>query len=371
MTAGFTIYHKDNNTSARTGKITTPHGDIETPVFIPVGTVGTVKTMTPDELIDLGVEVIIGNAYHLYLRPGHNLIREIGGIQKFISWKRPMLTDSGGFQVFSQSRLCKVTDDGVSFRSPFDGSLHFFSPQVSIDIQEKLGADIIMVFDECIPYPSPYDYAKISLERTIRWAKECKGYFNNNRHQSLYGIVQGGFYKDLRERCSLELVNMGFDGYAIGGLCVGETKEMMYEVIYDILPFLPEDSPRYLMGVGLPEDMIEGVIQGVDLFDCVMPTRHARTGYLFTRAGRIMIKNARYIRDELPLDPECSCYTCQNFSRSYLRHLFLSKEILGIRLNTIHNLHYYMTLMKDIRNAIRENRMISFKKEFYRSKENA
>lgn len=363
----FSIEKKDNATPARIGRIETSHGDIQTPAFIPVGTVGSVKTLTPKELLDLGVRLIIGNAYHLYLRPGHKLVEELGGLHQFISWDRPILTDSGGFQIFSMGDLTRVDDDGVRFQSHLDGSYHVFSPEVSIEIQEALGADIIMTFDECLKYPSTHDYTGISVERTTRWAERCRK-AHKRKDQALFGIIQGGFFKDLRERSARDIVEIGFDGYAIGGLSVGETRDMMLEQTDLVTAFIPYDKPRYLMGVGTPEDIVEGVIRGIDLFDCVMPTRHARTGYLFTSTGRLIIKNARYAKDERPIDPECGCYTCRNFSRAYLRHLFISKEILAPRLNTIHNIYYYMGLMDSLHRAIEGGGMSKFREDFYLSR---
>jgi queuine tRNA-ribosyltransferase len=348
----------------------TNHGDVTTPAFMPVGTAGSVKAMTPAELIDLGVEMILGNAYHLYLRPGSNTVAELGGLHRFMSWDRPILTDSGGYQVLSHAKLRKVTEEGVSFQSHLDGSLHFISPEKAIEIQEDLGADIMMVFDECIPYPVSYDDARISLERTSRWAERCKD-SKRRADQSLFGVVQGGFFKDLRERGAQDLLRLEMDGYALGGLCVGETKEMRLEVLDAVLPILPETRPRYLMGVGTPEDLVEGVLRGTDLFDCVMPTRHARTGQLFTSFGRVIIKNARYAKDEGPVDPSCGCYTCLHFSRAYLHYLFAVGEILSARLNTIHNLWYYLSLMKELRQAILKGGLKEFREQFYAMKENA
>ena len=364
----FIILRQDTETSARLGRISTAHGEVTTPAFLPVGTAGSVKAMTPAELVDLGVEMILGNAYHLYLRPGSKVVAELGGLHRFISWKRAILTDSGGYQVLSHAKLRKVTDEGVSFQSHLDGSLHYISPEKSIEIQEDLGADIIMAFDECIQYPASYDHARDSLERTLRWAERCRK-CQRRTDQALFGIIQGGFFRDLRERGAKDLLRLGFEGFALGGLSVGETKEMMVEVLDTVLPILPVEKPRYLMGVGTPEDLVEGVIRGADLFDCVMPTRHARTGCLFTSFGRVIIKNAQYVRDEGPLDPNCSCYTCLNFSRAYLRYLFLAGEILSARLNTIHNLSYYLTLMRDLRQAIMEGRVVEFRERFYSLRE--
>lgn len=364
----FVILKKDIKTAARVGKIYTDHGEVTTPAFLPVGTAGSVKAMTPSELVELGVEMILGNAYHLYLRPGSRAVGELGGLHRFISWPRPILTDSGGFQVFSQARLRKVSEEGVTFQSHLDGSLHFISPEKAIEIQEELGADIIMVFDECIPYPASYEEAHDALERTLRWAKRCRD-SHGRTNQGLFGIVQGGFFEDLREQATQELLAMGFDGYALGGLSVGETPQMRMQVLDRVLPLLPVERPRYLMGIGTPEDLVEGVMRGTDLFDCVMPTRHARTGYLFTSFGRLIIKNAQYAKDQGPVDPQCDCYTCRNFSRAYLRYLFMAGEILAVRLNTIHNLWYYFSLMKNLRKAIAEDRMLEFREAFYAIRE--
>jgi queuine tRNA-ribosyltransferase len=360
----FTILKKDDKTGARIGRLSTGNGEVSTPAFLPVGTAGSVKAMTPKELVELGVEMILGNAYHLYLRPGSKVVAELGGLHRFISWSRPILTDSGGFQIFSHAKLRKVTDEGVTFQSHLDGSYHFISPEKAIEIQEDLGADIIMTLDECIPYPASYAEAQDALERTQQWSERCKQ-FHRRTDQALFGIVQGGFFMDLREKGAKDLVRLGFDGYALGGLSVGETPQTRREVLSRILPMLPEDRPRYLMGIGTPEDLVEGVIRGADLFDCVMPTRHARTGFLFTSSGRVIIKNAQYAKDERPVDPDCDCYTCRNFSRAYLRYLYLAGEILSARLNTIHNLWYYLSLMKDLRQAVIENRVTEFRERFY------
>lgn len=361
----FTIQATETETRARCGRLETPHGSIRTPVFMPVGTAGTVKTLTPDELKILGADIILGNAYHLYLRPGHKLIAELGGLHRFISWDRPILTDSGGYQVFSLAELCKVTDEGAAFQSHLDGSLHFFSPESVIEIQEALGADMIMTLDECLPYPSSPEATHAALDRTIQWARRCRQ-AHKRPDQILFGIIQGGFYPELRREATVRMIELEFEGYALGGLSVGETQAMMMEVVDQVVPLLPEDRPRYLMGVGMPEDLLEGVIRGIDMFDCVIPTRHARTGWLFTSFGRVVIKNAQYARDESPIDPACDCYTCRHFSRAYLRHLFMAQEILALRLNTIHNLHYYLRLMETIRLAIREGRLMQYREEFYR-----
>ena len=364
----YTLLKGEAPAGARLGRIATPHGEVMTPAFMPVGTAGSVKGMTPQELVDLGTEMILCNAYHLYLRPGSKKVAALGGLHRFISWPGPLLTDSGGFQVFSLAGLRKVTDEGVSFQSHLDGSLCFISPEKSIEIQEELGADIIMAFDECIPYPATYDYAAESLDRTLKWAGRCLK-SRRRQDQSLFGIVQGGFFKDLRLRSAYEMLHLGFDGFAVGGLCVGETREMRQEVLEAVMPLLPRDKPRYLMGVGTPEDLVEGVLCGADLFDCVIPTRHARTGCLFTSTGRVIIKNTQYAGDENPLDPTCGCYTCRNFSRAYLRHLFMAGEILSPRLNTIHNLSYYMGLMKGLRQSVLEDRVMAFREKFYAMRE--
>ena len=361
----FTIQAREGETRARCGQLKTRHGSIQTPVFMPVGTAGTVKTLTPDELTSLGVEIILGNAYHLYLRPGHKLIAEMGGLHRFISWDRPILTDSGGYQIFSLAEMCKVTDEGAAFQSHLDGSLHFFSPESAIEIQEALGADIVMALDECLPYPSSPEATRVALERTLHWARRCRQ-SHKRPDQILFGIIQGGFYPEMRREAALRMIELGFEGYALGGLSVGETQPMMLDTVDQVVPLLPEDRPRYLMGVGMPEDLLECVIRGIDMFDCVIPTRHARTGWLFTSFGRVVIKNAQYARDESPLDPACDCYTCRHFSRAYLRHLFMAQEILALRLNTIHNLHYYLRLMEQIRLAIRGGRLMQYREEFYR-----
>jgi queuine tRNA-ribosyltransferase len=335
---------------------------------MPVGTVGAVKTLSPAEVSGTGARIILGNAFHLYLRPGHERIAKLGGLHRFMGWEGPILTDSGGYQVFSLSSLRKVSPEGVRIKSPLDGSDHFFSPEKVMEIQTALGSDILMVLDECVPYPATYDYTQESMELSIAWAKRCRAVPLNER-QALFGIVQGGFFPDLRERSAGETVGIGFDGYAVGGLSVGEEQERMLRVVDQVAPLLPEDRPRYLMGVGLPEDILEAVILGIDLFDCVMPTRHGRTGSLFTSTGRVAIKQARYAEDESPADPDCDCYTCRNFSKAYLRHLFLSGEILGLRLNTLHNLHYYGRFMKEVRQAIRENRLLAFRETYYQKQE--
>ncbi len=331
---------------------------------MPVGTRGSVKAVSPDDLESLGAEIILANTYHLYLRPGHRLIERLGGLHRFMSWNKPILTDSGGFQVYSLSPLRKITPEGVTFRSHLDGSSHFIGPEESMDIQKALGSDIVMAFDECVPYPSEYDYVKASTDLTTSWARRCRDYFFVPG-KALFGIVQGGVFPDLRERSAKEISEMGFDGYALGGLAVGEDQECRFQMIDMTVGLLPEMSPVYLMGVGSPEDLVESVLRGVDMFDCVMPTRNARNGTLFTREGRISIKNARFAEDEGPIDPECGCYTCSKFSRAYLRHLYMSGELLAYRLNTIHNLYYYTHLMGEIRKAIMEDRIAEFRRTFY------
>jgi queuine tRNA-ribosyltransferase len=345
---------------ARAGKISTNHGEINTPVFMPVGTLGTVKAMSPQELKETHAQIILGNTYHLYMRPGHELVRKAGGLHKFISWDRPMLTDSGGFQVMSLAALRKITRDGVKFRSHIDGSLHFFTPASVIRVQEALGADIIMSFDECPPYPATRDYVERSLTTTLRWAEEGLKAFTNQANQALFGIVQGGIYNDLRQQSALALMDMDFAGYSIGGLAVGEEKDDMFRITAFLNDILPQHKPRYLMGVGTPSDLLKNVANGVDMFDCVMPTRNARKGSIFTRHGKMIIKAARYKEDFRPIDEKCSCYTCTNFSRAYVRHLITMKEILGMRLATIHSLHFYQELMAMARAAIFADRYRDF-----------
>ncbi|EGD52196.1 queuine tRNA-ribosyltransferase [Thermoanaerobacter ethanolicus JW 200] len=369
-------YHlikKDSKTKARLGILETPHGIIETPVFMPVGTQATVKSMTPEELKEIGATIILSNTYHLYLRPGHKIIEKAGGLHKFMNWDRAILTDSGGFQVFSLNSLRKITEDGVEFRSHIDGSRHFFTPEKVIEIQNALGSDIMMSFDECAPYPADYDYVKKSMELTIKWAERGKRAHKNTEKQALFGIVQGGTYEDLRKECAQRLVDMDFPGYSIGGLSVGEPKNVMYDIVDLTTEYLPEDKPRYLMGVGSPDDLIEGVIRGVDMFDCVLPTRIARNGTVFTSKGKLIVRDAPYAEDFSPLDEECDCYTCRNYSRAYIRHLFKANEILAARLATLHNLYFLIKLMGKIREAIRQDRLLEFKKEFfkkyYRNKE--
>ena len=361
MAFRFDILKKDASTGARLGRIETDHGFFATPAFLPVGTQGSVKSLTPEELVEIGVEAILGNTYHLYLRPGYETIGRLGGLHTFIHWNKPILTDSGGFQIFSLGSLRKVSEEGVTFQSHLDGSSHFLTPEIVMEIQRTLGSDIAMVLDECVPYPSPYECVKASVTRTSSWAKRCLQ-VKHEKDPALFAIVQGGVHRDLREKSVQELVEMGFQGYAIGGLSVGEPKSMMLDVLGWTIPLLPENAPRYLMGVGTPEDIIDAVILGVDFFDCVLPTRNARNGTLFTSSGKISIKQSQYAEDPRPVDETCGCYTCRHYSRAYLRHLYLSKEILSSRLNTIHNLYYYMELLAGIRDAIQQGHFPDFYK---------
>jgi queuine tRNA-ribosyltransferase len=351
---------------ARAGEISTPHGNIKTPVFMPVGTQATVKTMTPEELEKIGAEIILGNTYHLYLRPTDELVAKFGGLHKFMNWDKPILTDSGGFQVFSLGSLRKITEEGVNFRSHIDGSKHFISPEKSISIQNNLGSDIMMAFDECPPGLADREYMKDSLERTTRWAKRCIEANKNSDKQGLFAIVQGGIYEDLRDQSLNELIEMDehFSGYAIGGLAVGEPREDMYRILDYITPKLPEEKPRYLMGVGEPLDMLEAVANGVDMMDCVQPSRIGRHGTVFTKYGRLVIKNASYSEDTRPLDEDCDCYVCKNYTRGYIRHLFKTGEILGQRLATYHNLYFLIKMMNNARDAILNDNFYEFKKEF-------
>lgn len=356
MAFQFEILKKEGSSKARLGRIVTRHGAITTPAFLPVGTQGTVKSLTPEELVEVGVEGILGNTYHLYLKPGHETIGRLGGLHRFIHWERPILTDSGGYQIFSLAKLRKISEDGVIFQSHIDGSEHFLTPEKVMEIQRTLGSDIAMVLDECVPYPSPHDYVKTSTRLTTRWAERCLK-ARKNDDPALFGIVQGGMYRDLREESARDLTRLDFQGYAIGGLSVGEPKSIMQDVLEWTTPLLPERGPRYLMGVGTPEDILHATLQGIDLFDCVLPTRNARNGMLFTSKGKISIKQARYAEDPKPIDESCLCYSCRHYSRAYLRHLYLANEILSSRLNTIHNIYYYMELMKEIRKAIQEGRL--------------
>ena len=349
---------------SRTGRLNFSRGIVDTPAFMPVGTYGTVKAMIPEELQSIGAQIILGNTFHLMLRPGINIIEKHKGLHNFMHWYGPILTDSGGFQVFSLANMRKMTEKGVTFQSPIDGTEIFLSPELAIEVQQKLNADIIMVLDECTAYPATHDQAKSSMQLTLRWAQRCK-VAHGSHENALFGIVQGGMYENLREQCAAELVVMDFDGYAIGGLSVGEEKQEREQILQTSLRCLPEHKPRYLMGVGKPEDIVEAVRRGIDMFDCVIPTRNARTGFLYTRFGLLRIRNSRYREDMRPLDESCGCYTCQHYSRSYLRHLDKCGEILGVRLNTIHNLYYYQTLMGELREAISQGALSEYIKEFY------
>ena len=363
----FELIKKCGKTGARLGRAHTPHGSFDTPAFMPVGTQATVKTTSPAELIELGAEIILSNTYHLSMRPGEGIVKDAGGLHSFMSWDMPILTDSGGFQVFSLANLRDIKEEGVYFRSHIDGSKYFIGPEESIKIQNALGADIIMAFDECIPYPCDYEYAKNSVDRTTRWAARCKEAHGDPGRQSLFGIVQGGVYEDLREKSVEGIVGVGFPGYAIGGLSVGEKGQDMYRMLNVVCPMLPEDKPRYLMGVGSPDYLIESVIRGIDMFDCVLPTRMGRNGTVMSSEGRLIVRDNKYARDFRPIDPRCGCYVCENFSRAYIRHLIKAGEMLGYRLTTYHNLYYLLDLMKKIRQAIVDDSLDSFIKSFYQS----
>lgn len=361
----FMEFELDSQTGrARRGRLKFPRGTVETPAFMPVGTYGTVKGMTPRDVEDIGAHIILGNTFHLMLRPGTEVIKAHGDLHDFMQWKGPILTDSGGFQVFSLGKLRKITEEGVNFKSPINGSKVFMGPEESMQVQRDLGSDIVMIFDECTPYPASVHEARDSMELSLRWAKRSKVAHGDNP-SALFGIVQGGMYENLRTESLTGLVEIGFDGYAIGGLSVGEPKEDMLRILESLTPQMPKHKPRYLMGVGKPEDLVEGVRRGVDMFDCVMPTRNARNGHLFTSEGVIKLRNAKYREDTGPLDAQCDCYTCKNFSRSYLHHLDKCNEMLGAQLNTIHNLRYYQQIMADMRNALSNNTFDAFLADFY------
>ena len=366
MSIQYSLVRQDAKTAARAGVLHTTRGDVQTPVFMPVGTCATVKTLSPDELKALGAQIILSNTYHLYLRPGHSLIAEMGGLHTFMNWDRPILTDSGGFQVFSLADLRKIREDGVEFRSHIDGSSHYFSPEKVMEIEMALGADIAMAFDECAPWPLEPRKVREAMDRTHRWAARAKAVHTHPR-QALFGIVQGGTVKELRQQSAKTLREMDFPGYGIGGLSVGEPKPLMYEMLDYTVPELPEDKPRYLMGVGSPDCLVEGVARGVDMFDCVLPTRIARNGTVLVPEGKLVIRNAEYARDPRPIQEGCGCYACQNFSRAYIRHLLKAGEVLGIRLTTIHNLYYLTHLMADIREAILDDRFEAFRQDFWRT----
>ena len=364
----FTVDHSDRDTSARLGTLTTAHATSETPAFMPVGTLGPVKGIDPRDLEQLGFRLMLNNAYHLYLRPGHKIIGEMGGLHRFTGWAGSILTDSGGFQVFSLAKLCRITDAGVSFQSHIDGSAHYITPETAVEIQEALGADIMMAFDQCVALPTEREVIQDAVRRTGLWAVRCQA-ARRRSDQALFGIVQGGLDADLRVSSARELVPLDFDGYAVGGLSVGESKADMYRMLDVTVPELPAAKPRYLMGVGMPENLLEGVARGIDLFDCVVPSRHGRTGWLFTSFGRVLIKQARYQRDESPVDPACGCPVCGRYSRAYLHHLYNVKEMLASRLNTIHNLWYFSDFMRRMRLAIAEGRFPAFREAFYQKQQ--
>jgi len=367
-TVNFSVEQSDRHTSARAGTLTTAHGAIETPAFMPVGTLGPVKGIDPQDLERLGFGLMLNNAYHLYLRPGHKVVAEMGGLHRFTGWPGAILTDSGGFQIFSLAKLCKVSDHGVSFQSHLDGSSHFITPETAIEIQEALGADIIMAFDQCVALPAEREVVRDAAMRTTRWAERCQA-SRRRTDQALFGIVQGGLDLQLRAVSARDLVRLDFDGYAIGGLSVGESKEEMYRMLDVTVPELPAAKPRYLMGVGMPENLLEGVARGIDLFDCVVPSRHGRTGWLFTGFGRVLIKQARYRRDEQPIDSGCGCPVCARYSRAYLHHLYAVKEMLASRLNTIHNLWHFADFMRRMRAAIAEGTFAEFRESFYQAQQ--
>ena len=362
----YELLHVDKNSGARRGVVHTPHGDIQTPIFMPVGTLATVKAMSPEELKnDVKAQIILSNTYHLYLRPGHDIVKEARGLHKFMNWDRPILTDCGGFQVFSLSSLRKISEEGVLFNSHLDGSKHLFTPEKVMEIEEALGADIIMAFDECCPYPADYEYVKKSMERTTRWAVRCKE-AHKTENQGLFGIIQGGFYKDLREQSAKDLISLDFPGYAIGGISVGEPKEEFLDILRYTTPLMPENKPRYLMGVGSPDYLIEASLAGIDMCDCVLPTRLARHGTALTSKGKLVIRNQNFARDWNKLDDECDCYTCKNYTRAYLRHLIKTNEILGMRLLSLHNLRFLTKLMERVRIEIEHDNLLAFREEFYK-----
>lgn len=360
----FTQHQRSSQCDARRGEVATKHGLVQTPVFMPVGTQASVKAVTVENLVDIGAQIILGNTYHLFIRPGHALIERFGGLHGFMNWDRPILTDSGGFQIFSLKELATITEEGATFRSHLDGSKKFLSPEDAVKVQESLGSDIMMCLDTCIPYPADRSQTVESTALTGRWARRCRE-AHRKKEQLLFGITQGGMYPELRKESAETLIEIGFDGYAIGGLSVGESKQQMHDMTEATVAHLPDEQPVYLMGVGTPEDLVEGVWRGVDMFDCVMPTRNARNGTLFTSSGKVVIKNSRHREDQAPVDERCGCYTCRNYSRAYLRHLFVCREILAYHLNTIHNLYYYLNLMQEIRDAIEKDSFASFRNDFY------
>ena len=360
----FELIKEEKHTKARRGRLHTPHGVIETPIYMPVGTQATVKGMSPQELNEVGSQIILSNTYHLFLRPGEQIVKNAGGLHKFMAWDKPILTDSGGFQVYSLSQMRKITEEGAMFASHIDGSRRFISPEVSMQVQQDLGADIAMVFDECSPYPCDYNQAKAAMDRTHRWAQLSKD-AHQREDQALFGIVQGAFYKDLRIESAKAVSDIGFDGYGIGGLSVGEPKEIMYDMLDHIEEHMPKDKPRYLMGVGSPDCLIEGVMRGIDMFDCVLATRIARNGTVFSKSGRLVLRNKQYEQDFTPIDDGCTCYACRNFSKAYLRHLIKAGEIMGARLCTVHNLHFLLDLMQQVREHIENDTLLDFRKEFF------
>lgn len=352
-------------TGARLGKVHTPHGSFDTPMFMPVGTLATVKTMSPEDLESMHTQIILANTYHLWLRPGEDIVKEAGGLHKFMNWKHPILTDSGGFQVFSLSDMREITEEGVNFRHHLSGEKLFFSPEKAMQIQNDLGPDIMMVLDECPPYPASYEYMKASVDRTSRWAERSLNAHKRPDEQGLFGIVQGGEHESLRKQSARDIISLDFPGYAIGGLSVGESKKVMNEVLEYTTPLLPAGKPRYLMGIGSPGSLIDGALRGIDMFDCVLPTRIARNGTCMTSSGRLVVRNAKYARDFGPIDANCDCYTCKNYSRAYIRHLISCNETFGIRLTTYHNLHFLLNLMEQVRTAIKEDRLGDFREEFF------
>lgn len=361
----YELKHICKQSGARLGVVHTPHGSFETPCFMPVGTQGTVKGMSPEEMIDLSEGILLSNTYHLWMRPGHEIVKKAGGLHKFMHWDKAILTDSGGFQVFSLSERRNIKEEGVTFKSHIDGSKHLLTPEKAMEIQNALGSDIMMAFDECTPWPAEKDYAKKSLERTTRWLERCIKAHERPKEQALFGIIQGGTYKDLRIQSAKEITSFDLPGYAIGGLSVGEPGELMYEMLEVTTPLMPSDKPRYLMGVGTPDYLIEGVLRGIDMFDCVLPTRIGRNGTIMTRKGRLIIRDAKYAEDFSPMEENCTCYSCRNYSRAYIRHLLKAGEMFGLRLTSIHNLHFLKQLMKDVRQAIQEDRFLDFRDAFY------
>ena len=357
--------HTCKQSGARLGRVHTPHGSFMTPVFMPVGTQATIKGMSPDEVESMGARIILSNTYHLWMRPGNEIVRKAGGLHKFMNWKHSILTDSGGFQVFSLARPKDITEEGVRFKSHIDGSSHLLTPELSMQIQNDLRSDIIMAFDECCPWPSEHNYAKKSLERTTRWLDRCITAHKNPENQALFGIIQGSCYADLRKQSAKEITSFDLPGYAIGGLSVGEPANLMYEMLEETVPLMPEDKPRYLMGVGTPDYLIEGAIRGIDMFDCVLPTRIGRNGTVMTHDGRLIVRDAKSAEDFRPIEEGCTCYACQNYSRAYIRHLLKAGEMFGLRLCSWHNIHFLLHLMEEVRTAIAEDRLLDFREEFY------